>query len=407
MDYETITCKYCGAATPKAGVFCMICGERLARKKREAKREITVPKPRQLKSGQYNIELRREGLSITRDTAEACTADALKARREWLDAEAKGEHAPKPEPLLLKDAIDKYIESKRARIKARTVQQYEYIRDKRFAGLMGLDVHAITSDDLDDAVEKELRKPSRKGGTVAPKTVIDAYGLVASVIRKYNKGVELDVDLPENPRKFRTVLSPEEIFPAVKGTDVELPCLLSMWFTFSMSEIRGFTKSKSLRGNKLYMVETVVDTNGKPERRQGGKEEERPRVHEMPPYMMGLINAVEGDVLEPRSGHAVYMRFQKCLEDAGLPKMRFHDLRHVAASVMAEEEIPTVVSQERGGWKTDSTMKGTYFHAFSSGRRAADAKINARFERIVNGGKLQNSEQNSEREKEMQEIQAV
>ncbi len=385
----------------------MLCGERLARKKRETKKEITVPKPRKLKSGQWNIELRKEGQSITRESAEACTADALKARRQWLDAEAKGEHAPKPEPVQLKTAIDNYVESRRARIKKRTVEQYEYIRDHRFQDLMEMDINAITSDDLDDAVEKELRKPSRKGGTIAPKTVIDAYGLVASVLRKYVKGLELDVDLPSNPRKFRTVLSPEEIFPAIQGTDVELPCLLSMWFTFSMSEIRGFTKSKSLKGNKLYMVETVVDTYGKPERREGGKEEERPRVHEMPEYMMSLINAVKGDVLEPRSGHAVYMRFQKCLEDAGLPKMRFHDLRHVAASVMAEEEIPTVVSQERGGWKTDSTMKGTYTHAFSSGRRAADAKINARFERIVNGGKLQNSEQNSEQKKEMQENQAV
>lgn len=392
MDLLMQTCKYCGNQTPKAGVFCMVCGERLARKKREKAREITVPKPRRLASGAYNIELRKEGVSVTRATAEECSADALRARIKWAEDEAAGLHVPGQEPMKLREAIDKYTESRRARIKARTVEQYEYIRDHRFQSLMDLDVHAITSDDLDEAVEKELLKPSRKGGTIAPKTVIDAYGLIATVLRKYNKGIELDVDLPSNPRKFRTILSPEEIFPAVKGTDVELPCLLAMWFTFSMSEIRGFTKSKSLKGNKLYMVETVVNTKGKPERRQGGKEEERPRVHEMPPYMMGLINDVPGDVLEPRSGHAVYMRFRKCLEDAGLPPMRFHDLRHVAASVMAEEAIPDVVAQDRGGWKTDATMKAVYTHAFSTGRRAADAKINARFERIVNPPKVQNSE---------------
>ena len=77
------------------------------------------------------------------------------------------------------------------------------------------------------------------------------------------------------------------------------------------------------------------------------------------------------------------MRFQRLLVDAGLPKMRFHALRHVNASVMAEEDIPTVIAQERGGWKTDSTMKRVYTHTFTASRLEADKKINARFEKLV------------------------
>ena len=63
--------------------------------------------------------------------------------------------------------------------------------------------------------------------------------------------------------------------------------------------------------------------------------------------------------------------------------MRFHALRHVNASVMAEEDIPTVIAQERGGWKTDSTMKRVYTHTFTASRLEADKKINARFEKLV------------------------
>lgn len=384
VTVETKVCPHCKHRTPVYSIYCCVCGEQIAKSKRVRSMEYTVPTPRQLPSGNWTAQLMQDGkrVSITAPTEQEYYAKARAIKAGLIEAQKQ---APKVDPLSLKDAITKYIDSRRNRVKARTVEQYEYIRDHRFQDLMPLDIHKITSDDLDEAVEKELNTLSRKGGTVSPKTVIDAYALIAATLRKYVKGIELDVDLPSNPRKLRTVLSPEEIYPAIKGTDIELPCLLAMWFTFSMSEIRGFTKSKSLRGNKLYMVETVVDTNGAPERRPGGKEEERPRVHEMPPHMMDLINAVEGDVLEPRSGHAVYMRFQKCLKDAGLPPMRFHDLRHVAASVMAEEEIPTAVAQDRGGWKTDETMKRVYIHAFDAGRRAADRKINERFEGIING----------------------
>ena len=379
-------CPYCKFTTPVFSIFCCMCGEKIARDKKRRPAQLPVPKPRQLESGSWTAQLMINGerYRITTETEEEYYVKARATKAGLIEA---AKQAPKVEPLLLKDAITKYIDGRRNRVKTRTVQQYEYIRDHRFQELMKLDVHKITNDDLDEAIEREMNKLSRKGGTVAPKTVIDAFALISTVLHKYAKDLQIDVDLPSNPRKFRTILPPEEIYPAIKGTDIELPCLLAMWFTFSMSEIRGFTKSKSLKGNKLYMVETVVDTYGSPERRQGGKEEERPRVHEMPPYMMELINAVDGDVLEPRSGHAVYMRFQKCLEDAGLPPMRFHDLRHVAASVMAEENIPTAVAQDRGGWKTDETMKRVYTHAFNTGRKEADKKINERFQKIVGESK--------------------
>lgn len=373
-------CRGCGRDIESNSIFCNWCG---AQQIRERKRAVTVPAPRLLPSGNWTIQLRREGMRITCRTAEECRTEAISARKQWLADEASGLHREQQKNILLSDAITRYIESKRSRLRNKSIEQYEYIRDKRFESLMSMHINDITSDDVDAAIEQELRKKSRKGGTVSAKTVIDAYGLVASVLRKYAKNSEIDVSLPEMQRRFPVILAPEEIYPAVKGTDIELDCLLAMWLSLTISEIRGLTKSKSVRGSKLYIVETVVDVHGKAERRDGGKEETRPRVYDIPPYIGKLIDKVEGDVIEPRSSHAVYMRFQRLLVDAGLPKMRFHALRHVNASVMAEEDIPTVIAQERGGWKTDSTMKRVYTHTFTASRLEADKKINARFEKLV------------------------
>jgi integrase len=370
-------CKKCKNEIPFGSIFCNYCGERQV-KERKKKDEIKIPKARELKSGSWNIQLREENVSITEPTEALCEAKA-KAIRAGLMATKK-----KAENITLSAAIDKYISEHKNRLKDRSIEQYEYIRDHRFEVLMSQNLSDITSEKLGLALDAELAKPSRKGGTISPKTANDALNLVLTVIRAYYSDAQIKVTQAEVQRSFPVILTPEEIYPAIKGTDVELPCLLAMWLSLSMSEIRGLTKSKSIRSNKLYIVETVVDVKGKPVRRTGGKEENRPRVFDIPPYIKSLIDAVDGDIIEPRSGHAVYMRFQKVLENAGLPKMKFHALRHVNASVMADKGIPTNVAQERGGWKTDDTMKKVYTHTFDPSRKAADQIIDSYFETLIN-----------------------
>ena len=48
-----------------------------------------------------------------------------------------------------------------------------------------------------------------------------------------------------------------------KRQELELPVLLAAWLSFSMSEIRGLTKSKSISGDHIRIAEVVVVVGGK------------------------------------------------------------------------------------------------------------------------------------------------
>ena len=64
----------------------------------------------------------------------------------------------------------------------------------------------------------------------------------------------------------------------------------------------------------------------------------------------------------PLDGVTVTHRFQKLLDRAGLPRLRFHDLRHGAASLLAAQEVPARVAMELLGHSDIRTTLNVYTH---------------------------------------------
>ena len=65
----------------------------------------------------------------------------------------------------------------------------------------------------------------------------------------------------------------------------------------------------------------------------------------------------------------------KLLDKAGLPKCRFHDLRHLCASIMVLQGVNVKVAQERLGHKDITTTMNIYSHVLPSSARDAAEKI--------------------------------
>ena len=81
--------------------------------------------------------------------------------------------------------------------------------------------------------------------------------------------------------------------------------------------------------------------------------------------------------------NTIYDRFVTAIDRAGLPHMRFHDLRHLNASVLLELGIPEKYAMERGGWSTPSTLQNVYQHTFSKQRKLVDDKVDRYFEEFL------------------------
>ena len=61
--------------------------------------------------------------------------------------------------------------------------------------------------------------------------------------------------------------------------------------------------------------------------------------------------------------------FYRLLEGAGLRRVRFHDLRHTYASLMAEAGAPPKYVQEQLGHSSIQVTMDIYSHLFPSGNR--------------------------------------
>lgn len=317
------------------------------------------------------------------------TADTKK-EAEYLAAEyaLNKKKKSKPRNMTLSEAIDEYIQTSDAVLSPTTIQGYKVIKKNSYKGLMDKPLKSLTVDMLQAAVNEEAKRPSGKNTKnprpVSPKTVKNSYGLITAVINRYYPDLDCTVKLPTLVEHIKELPLPEVIMSVVKDTEVELPVLLAMWLSFSMSEVRGLKKS-SISNGYITIKEVVVDVNRKATRKEQAKTLTRIRRHEIPEYIQSLIDRTDpdADALVTLSGNAIYRRFTRLLAKNGISHMSFHDLRHMNASVMAMLRIPEKYAMERGGWKTDKVMKKVYTHTFSDEREKVDATIDNYFKKIV------------------------
>lgn len=341
--------------------------------------------PKKTPSGRWRVRVylgQRDGrpvyVSVTEDTKRGCMDRAAILR-------AKGLPPEKPKPQKLGDLIDRYIESSET-LSPTTLAGYRKIRRTMLQDIMDIDVNELTDDMLQKAIRGEMRRKTRLGHNVSAKSIRNAYGLVRASLGAFTDRTPPRVKLPEDPPRFLELPEPDFVIQAVRGSDIELPCMLALWLSLSMSEVRGL-KYSSIRHGCIYIDQVVVDVDGVPLEKARAKVASRNRCLQLPDPLLELIRRttdfpkyerglIFDDYLCPFKEYQIRRRLYKLL-----PGITFHQLRHMNASVMLKLGIPEKYAMERGGWSTPSTMKKVYQHTFSAERQRVDALIDEYFTR--------------------------
>ena len=337
-----------------------------------------MAKPKKVKSGKWRVRIYNYTDENGNKIYECITRDT-KAECEYAAAEfRKFKKGQKPEEsLTVGDAVDKYIDLCRT-LSPATVDGYEKIRRTGFQDLMSVDVRMLDDVVLQQAINEESVREGRRG-RISPKTVSNEWALISSALWHICR-VKYDVRLPKRQRKYKDYPEPQQVVDIIKGSSIELPCLLALHMGFRMSEIRGF-KWEDIDGDYITVNRVIVDVGTMPVEKDEAKTPASKRTHRIPPHIRKLMDEADHSqpYIVPLNHNQFYHRFRRMMDAEGF-SITFHDLRHMNTSIMVFLGVPERYRMERNGWESSHVMKDRYEHTFTSQRIEVDDKVDAYFD---------------------------
>ena len=243
---------------------------------------------------------------------------------------------------------------------------------------MNTDIHDLTSFDLQKAINEDAL-------TVGRKSISEAKNLLVTALKLYGVHLELNVTLPPKKPKIKNLPTAAQVIKMVRGTDIELPCMLALWLSLRVSEVRGL-QFQDLKDGVLTIRRSKLYLGGEDVVRDVNKTFTSTRQLVLPEYLLKLIEAVphesDEDFIVPVNYQIIRKHLKKLAEANGYT-LTFHDLRHLNASVMLMLGIPDKYAMERGGWATNTTLKSVYQHTFDEERRKVDEQIDGFFNALL------------------------
>lgn len=336
---------------------------------------MKIPKATKLPSGSWyvNVMVNGQRISITMPTKKD-------AEREAAALKSGVKSAQHNTSMTVTEAFDRYIDSKSAVLSPATVAGYRRIQKNLLDPIANMPLANLTQEQVQrwvNALVKQRKKP---------KTVSNAHGLLSAVLASYRPDMTLRTTLPQKVKPEIAIPSEAElsaIFKAAKGTKYELPILLAVWLGLRASEIRGL-KWEDIDGEYISVKRAIVQGEAGPVEK-GTKTFSGTRTLHLPPYLAALIQAQNHSKkhIVNLSGHAMYNGFDRVCKKAGVPHFRFHDLRHMNASVMLAIGVPNKYAQERMGHATDNMLKTVYQHTIQEEQKKYSEEIDQRFEELL------------------------
>lgn len=333
---------------------------------------MKVPEPRKLPSGSWFVRVMIDGksISITKPTKKECQAEAV-ALKTGIKKKAVA-----PDEITLKEAYKRHIAKNEAIWSPSTTAGYTRLSKNTFQNLMDYQLKYIDGD----MIQREIN--AMKRAKKSPKYISNAVGFLKSILKVYAPGMDLDLTIPQKQKPDLRMLNDDEIkkvLQTAQGDPVELPVLMALWMGMRLSEIRGL-KYKDIKNGRIHICRAIVDDKDGEPQEKGTKTYSGDRWVDLPDYIAGLIPEGEpNDYIVTLSGQAIYKRFSRLLEKAGVDHCRFHDLRRANAAAMIRLGIDSKYAQQRNGWSTDYMYKQVYAYTMPDRMDEVNEAVNNYF----------------------------
>ena len=284
--------------------------------------------------------------------------------------------------LTVSGAISKYIASRTNTVSPVTIKTYRKIMDTRLQSIMDKRITELRVPDLQNAVNDDAARLSGK-------SISEAVSLVQAALTF--QGIETNfkkrITVPKSKRKKKLLPPLEVIMSTISGTKYELGCLLAMWLSLRISEVRGLRYSDiSKDGRWLIVQRSIVYTDGEDIFNDFNKTEDSTRDIPLPKELYDMIMAQprksDDDYIVPLGYNCLYKGFHRLMKQQGYD-MRFHDLRGVFATTLKGLEIPDEYVQSLGGWSNPTTMYKHYVRTLTEKEEKYQAKIDKLFSGLL------------------------
>jgi len=309
-----------------------------------------------------------------------------------------------PGKLTVAAFASRWLEDTRATVAPRTFERYEEV--VRLHVVPELGMHRLSELRVAHIVRAQQ---AWREAALAPRTVLKIHRIVFKMLDDAVRWQLLSVNpcaavrAPHVERREMTALSLEQarsLLDQVSGTEHGVMLATAIHTGLRLGELRGLRwVDVDLESGRLSVTQTLQRVDG--ELRVGVTKTHRSRrAVTLAPQMVALLrhhrrrqveaHLAAGDAWEDRWGivftdalgrpvsdMAVRWALWRALQAAGLPRVRLHDLRHTAATLMLGQGVHPKIVSEMLGHSTVAVTLDLYSHVTPTMQREAADRLGA------------------------------
>lgn len=371
---------------------------------------ITRRKTKKGYAWQITVELPKDALTGKRvrryKTVEGTKKEAERAMHQFISEIERGYYVADNKISIsewVRTWLDVYIIPN---VSPTTLSRYQGMIRRYIDPMLGhLQVQQLNTLAVQSWVNKLKISPA-SGKALSAATIKHAYHVLKGAMDKavlagiIYRTPCTGIMLPKGQKKPAVIFNEtqiQQLIRAAKGTEMELVIDMELCLGLRRGELLGLQwQDIDWENNQIHIIRNRVIVDGKSVVKEP-KTQSSVRTLDAPVMLMRKLRVHRGRCIENQmrqgvgymvtdyiivhpDGKPIYPEYlsqmlTKLLDRSGLPQCRFHDLRHLCASIMLLQGVNVKVAQERLGHKDIATTMNIYSHVLPSSARDAAEKI--------------------------------